>query len=522
MSEKNVSSHSGKSSEAHNGEKFDILSSKDLLADEKSSNRKKTVTYDQLISRLDSWIKFVQDHTLIIVIGFIVITLIPTVFFYATDFYDFLQHHLIPATPMNGEFNIAVAEFSIIDENGKLIKSNDGYLISEFLFSRLNSNFSELDVKFNYEIRGPSQVGIIRGIYQEERAQKAHELAKEIGAHIIIYGVVNIGDRNQLEPEFYVNYQGFEEADDITGQHALGSPLDIILPFDATKIQNIENPAISARAEAISLLTVGLAYFSIDNIEKALEYFKSAESVEGWLPNAGKEVAHLLIGNAYIRLSSMQKSDMYLDQAYDAYCTALALYPEYTRAKVGKAVVLYLKALGDPSLPSLDDVDIEKLEEAETAFKEALDFGIPPESANIETKVHFHLGQIFLVQAQFFGPVGLDQAESEFWEVVRDYDNGNEMIATLASHAHARLGLVYLIKDEIDLAIDHYKRAIKLASPHYKAYYYSRIGEIYAENGQPDNAAKAYQEAIYITEFYGDEEGLLNYSVRLRELESKK
>jgi tetratricopeptide (TPR) repeat protein len=347
-------------------------------------------------------------------------------------------------------------------------------------------------------------------------------LAERIDADVIIYGVITRdGDGGRFTPEFYVNYEGFEGAEggeEITGQHELGRPLRIELPFGAAQSQGVGNPALSARAEALGLITVGLSYYATDDQEKALDYFTQAEATEGWLRTAGKEVAYVLLGNAGSALISQENSAEYVSTTLDYYNTALSINPTYARAKVGQASVLYIIALGDPAVPSWDTVDLDLLDQAAAAYEAALDLGDPPESANIETKVHFGLGQIYLVRAIVVGEDWLDRAEAEFEQVVEAYDGGNTQIVNYAAHAYARLGAIARLRDDTEAAIERYTRATELASPHYQAYYYTRLGEVHAAAGQTDRAIEAYAEAMGIAEFYGDEESATKYNARLNEL----
>jgi tetratricopeptide (TPR) repeat protein len=431
---------------------------------------------------------------------------------------------LRPTVPkaMTGEFNAAVAEFVVVDQDGSLVRSEDGQALADFLFQRLQIGLGELDLRIPYALWPPAYTGRVIGDTREERARAAEALAQRIGAHIIIYGVITqANDRSQFSPEFYVSYKGFEEGEEIAGQHELGAPLRVALPFEAAQFQGVENPALSARVEALGYITIGLSYYATDDFERALEYFRRAEATEGWLQTAGKEVVYLLLGNASARLASKAKSINSLETPYDYYDTALDINPAYARAKVGQASVLYLMAMGDPTDQSFDTVDLHQLDEAAAAFEAALDLGNPPESASIETKVSFGLGQVDFVRALATGGDGIAQAEAEFKQVVQDYESGNERVAGLAGHAHARLGAIARLQGNTSAAIEHYLRATELAPPHYQAYYHTRLGEIYAAAGQTDLAIEAYVEAIRVAEFYGDQESAAKYAARLSELKAE-
>jgi tetratricopeptide (TPR) repeat protein len=431
---------------------------------------------------------------------------------------------LRPTAPeaMTSQFNVAVAEFIVVDQDGSPVRSKDGQALADFLFQRLQISFDELDLRMPYELWPPAYTGRIEGGTREERAQAAEALAQRIGVHVIIYGVITqAGDRSKFAPEFYINYKGFAQVEEIAGQHELGSPLRILLPFDTAQFQGVENPALSARVQALSLVTIGLSYYATDDFERALDYFAQAEATESWLQSAGKEVVYLLLGSASARLAQTGKSTEYLEPASDYYDTALSINPTYARAQIGRAGVLYLVAMGDPTDQSFDTVDLVQLDEAAAAFEVALDLGNPPESANIETKVHFYLGQIDLVRALILGEDWLAQAEAEFEQVVQEYESGNVRVAELAGQTHARLGAIALLQENTNAAVEHYTRATELVTPYYQAYYYTRLGEIYAANGQTDLAIESYAEAIQIAEFYGDQESAAKYAARLNELEAE-
>jgi tetratricopeptide (TPR) repeat protein len=424
-------------------------------------------------------------------------------------------------TQMEGEFNVAVAEFTVVGEQNNRVQDKEAKALSEFLAQRLETYLAEIDAKMiDYELWSPSYTGQVKGRTREERARSAASLVQRINAHIIVYGVISQeGNHSQFSPEFYVSYEGFEEGQEIIGQHRLGDELLIPSPFDKTQLQAIENPALAARVKALSLVTVGLAYYSIDEFESALEYFEQAKATEGWLDSAGKEVACLLTGNSYVRLASRKNQTEYLPLAKSGYTKALELAPTYARAKLGLSGVLYLEAVGDPNNPSFETVDLDGLSAAEAILHEILATEGLPESVNFETKADLRLGHIYLVRAQLLGGDWLKRSKSRFKKVIREYESGNAQVAGLASHAHAKLGLINLLEDKSEAAIEQYKQAINLATPHYQAHYYSVLGEIYMSMSKTDLALDAYEQAIQIAEFYGDEENATKYTQRLLEIQ---
>ncbi len=455
----------------------------------------------------------IAAHRITKILIALVITAIPTIWFYKTE--------IFPAyfpPPMSGEFNIAIANFIVVDENGKRINSSDGEEIALFLYDHLTANITQ-DIPFTVEIRGPGQMPKISGRNDQERQASVAQIASDINANIVVYGVINQGEKSFLTPSFYVNQQGFEQAIEITGPYALGSPILVDLPFNRTAIQDIENPALSARTQALNLITIGLAYYSVDNFDVAVSYFSEASEISGWFDNAGKEIAYMLIGNAYSRIVSIKQEIAYLKLASIAYEKSIEINPSYARAYVGKAGIRYIEALGNPDSSEFGVVDIDLLDEAERLYAYSLDVSDVPQNAYLDIKTQFSLGQIYIVKSQVLSdPDFLEKAETAFQYVVDSYQNGNAPIQDFASHAFARLGLINRMNSNTAEAIKYYEKAIEIASPYYKGFYSASLAEIYIADDKIEEAIILYDNAIQNAEFYGDEESAYKYLSRKNEL----
>ncbi len=427
---------------------------------------------------------------------------------------------------MTGEFNVAVAEIAVVDPDGNFVRSDDGIALAEFLAQRLETYFEEIDERsIGYEIWSPDNTGKITGIDPEERARAAESIAQRINAHIVVYGtIVYQGNHSQFTPEFFVNYEGFEYAQEATGAHQLGTSMLVPLPFDKTELQAVENPALAARVKGLSLMTIGLAYYSIDSFQKALDYFGQAIETEGWTNTAGKEVVYLLQGNAYVRLASDENTTSYLQFAQNSYSEALNINPDYTRATLGLSGVIFLESVGDPDDPNFETADPDGLIKAEQMLLSILATKDLPASVNYKAKINFSLGQIYFVRAQM--PEGdlllLEQARTKFVQVIQEYEMGNQQIVDWAGHAHAKVGLIELLQGNTNKAVDHYILAIELVTPHYQAHYSVVLGEIYRSVGETELAIDAYARAVQIAEYYGDEESIYEYSLRLSEIEGER
>lgn len=419
---------------------------------------------------------------------------------------------------MTKQFNVAVAEFLIQDANGKRISGKDGSLLASYVSQEIDTQFAamELEKSISYQVWGPRETGAVAGNTPEERALAAEDLAKKINAYILIYGViVTDGEKSKFQPEFYVNHASFRDASEITGSHEIGHQLALALPF--TGIQGAENPALVGRVRALNLITMGLAYYSVDRFDDALTYFQKAADEKDWV-GSGREVVYLLIGNAYVRKDSQNQDFADLPQAEQNYQLALENNSDYGRAMIGEANVLYLQASRDKS-----NCDSAGLEQASTLLDQALALTDQPASANIEAKVHFYRGQIALIRnaCNQTDQDWMATAQDEFTWVVKQYEklkqnNGSyEGLQSLASHAYARLGYVAYKHGDFDTAITWTKKAVEIASPYYQGYYTSMMGDIYAVAGKKEEAAQAYNDAIAIAEQNADAASLKAYQAKL-------
>jgi tetratricopeptide (TPR) repeat protein len=416
---------------------------------------------------------------------------------------------------MTGGFNVAVTEFEVMDANGNPVDSPDGKVLADWTHAQVKASLSEASIEKvvnNYEAPWPPErTGRVKGRTPDERSTAAAELAERINAHLVIYGIVTqAGDRSKLAPEFYVRKQGFEQGQELIGPHALGNPLRVVLPFTPTGFLDVDNPALAARIDALSLITIGLVYLSADKSQQALDYFRQAEQIQGWIRSAGKEIVYLLLGNANVRLSSIEKSTTPLAAAAQAYATALEINPDYARALLGQASVAYLQAITDPKKITRDTVDFAKLDEAERAYLAAGTSKDAPPSAKVFTKMTFGLGQIHFVRGALLSDtVQLAKARTEFETVIADYRNSalndhdltKDLIGRdLAGQAYAQLGAMAVFERDWPGAIESYQRAIPLVTPSFQAAYNAALGDAYLQAGNRAEAIKAYTEAVSIAE----------------------
>lgn len=196
---------------------------------------------------------------------------------------------------MNGIFNIVVAPFSQLEEDGRLISSTEGLALSDWVYQQLKTNLKPEDALIWSETTPPNEKGvtlnIITGTTSEVRQDNARLLAKRIGAQMVIFGTLSgSGNDGKFEPEFYIDataskYKG--EAEEVIGGHKLGTPMAIERPMGAEAALMMKY-SLNARAVFVR----GLLFDLIGLHVEAYQNFSSIQAAwnAGEVEGAGKEV----------------------------------------------------------------------------------------------------------------------------------------------------------------------------------------------------------------------------------------
>jgi tetratricopeptide (TPR) repeat protein len=410
---------------------------------------------------------------------------------------------------MAGQFNLAIADIRLVSSTGDVTRGPQGRAISSILYDRMEEKLSSLTLPYGLELSGPVQTGSVNGETRVDREKSAEELASAINATVLVYGLlVDQGAHYDLLLEFYVRSSSFHQAAEITGYHELGTPIRLEKPLNLTDYIGVAEPSFVARVDGLVDIALGLAFLSADDMDRSLFYLERAVGIEGWGEHAGKEVAYVLLGNAYGRLSSIEGSSEYLAPALKAFDTALRIHPDFERAQLGKAGILYMQAIGgseklaaEPAGP----VSLEMLLKAGEVYKSLVGSRSSPASADIPNKARFGLGQVFLVLGIIDGVEWLSSAEEMFDLVVEDYTSGNTRISELAGHAYARLARIELTLHRLppDQVAQLYATGASLVSPYWRVYYLAQQADILGSAGELNDACAAYHMAFQVAETYG-------------------
>lgn len=383
--------------------------------------------------------------------------------------YFLLRPSPVDRTPMNGNFNIAVANFTVEGSSG----GDLGMSIARVVYANLESNLGDLVKTYVIDMRGPDTVERISG-NEVNRSDAAGRIARRIQADLVVYGTVQVnGLQYAITPEFYINPDRLPEDKEVTGPYKMGQTLDLTGPTGPAFNEEL-GILMSERMRVLTLLSTGLSFFSTHRYDKALARFQEAEN-EPWPEGMGREVLYLLAGNA------AGKSQEY-GLAEEYYTRALGEDPEYARARIGLGSVSYMRALlVFNQTQNFADIDLDVLAQSVQAYQSALEAKNQPEGADIEAKVHLGVGQCFFYQALAGALDSFDPAMQEFQAVTQAYtEDPNPRIQELAGEAYGHQGLIYRLQDQKEQAIEAYEQAVRLMAiyPQRQKMYQSRLDDL--------------------------------------------
>ncbi len=398
------------------------------------------------------------------------------------------------ASLMTGDFNIVVAPFAVSGP-GDPEGINDVLTLADSVYEHLDTDLRDISPDIDVQIRPPDQSSPVAGATAEQRAAVAAARARDVNAHLVVYGTVELGNPTGFQPEFFVANQKLGGAEELFGQYDLGSA--IRAPGDA--VDNLVARAelrkgILGRVQALAEFVVGLSYYTANQPGPALAHFAAARSNAGWDDRDGKEVVHIFIGNAAAKLGD-------IDTASDAYDQAVALNPEYARGRLGQAEIAFQRSRSDCEQGEVDEAGLHRAAEL---FHAALAARDRPSFSDVPIKATFGAGRVHLCLTQalvgdFAGP-----AEAEFKQVIDEFERGNRRLRELAAESHAGLGLVHWPPADdpdssrrLEQVAADYQRALDVtAIDSRKALFHSLRGAVFGRLGDGARAGDEYRQAV--------------------------
>ena len=246
----------------------------------------------------------------------------------------------VPQT-MPGDFNVAVAEFVVLDETGNVDTSNNaGQQLASRVQTQLETVFADdpsialwadsddLFQEFCAEIgsAGDNLVGVT----------PPEALAERLKADVVVYGTLRpLADQGELQLEFYVTPQFGLNTSNILGSYSFETAVPI---FDITNPGSEVDAVLLPQTEALARMARGLSHEMLGRQAEALADFEQAAAA---VPDS--DFAHFFVGQENLFLAQDKDTAQpkpFLDDASAAFAQA----PENARAQIGLSAVAFVQA----------------------------------------------------------------------------------------------------------------------------------------------------------------------------------
>lgn len=404
----------------------------------------------------------------IIKIGTLVIPTAPVlaILFVVVSALIFAAVNFLGPTKMGARFNVAVAEVGEMDAEGRMHRSEDGQLLSKWIFDELvaaNGKYEDSGVEIWHDslslLEKRVKLGMVSGKTPEDRAEAASELASKVDADVVIYGHLTPHESPaEFVLEFYVKPRVRGEANVTIGRYQLGDPIIIPENFDRTDTLAKEalGTRVANRASALFWLLLGLREDLLGLPEEALAVFQQAEEgLTRWKEqDEGKEILYFFRGRELLFL----KRDVEAEEALEK---ALQSNPRYARAHIVLGSVYFLRAqnLLLAAEQPLEPEDLERvnsnLEQAINNYQKGLELAEESQEPLMEIIARLALAMSYYRQGDTYFVLGDDVEANRFFNVAIEEINlvldplADEEQYRLLAQAYQSLGVAYSQKAEI-------------------------------------------------------------------------
>jgi len=302
---------------------------------------------------------------------------------------------------MSGIFNVAIAEFGELDEDGVMRASDEGRILSSSMFNEIREQLRENPALAgglrNIEIWNDSEpvagrnlpIGFVEGADDAERESNAALLADRLGAQMVVYGfldnTITQTRGSDLVLNFYYKPPIEKGEPSVTaGAMSMGKPLTSRTPLNSSDIASRDELLDKSlrRARLLFYITSGLTWLFANNTERAAEVFAAGKAdVDNWIQEdgTGSELLDL-----YIAQTALVRRDY--QTGLDAIDEALFVAPEYPNAMLLKGALLLDGAqiyyVGE-SVSQLTEEQRHQIGEQLELCTTPEDFGKAPQSAAV-------------------------------------------------------------------------------------------------------------------------------------------
>jgi tetratricopeptide (TPR) repeat protein len=405
----------------------------------------------------------------IIKIGTLVIPTVPVlaILFVVVSALIFVAVNFLGPTKMDARFNVAVAEVGEIDAEGQMHRSEDGQLLSKWIFDELvaaNGKYEDSGVEIWHDsmslLEKRVKLGMVSGKTPEDRAKAASELASRVDADVVIYGhLTPPKSPAEFVLEFYVKPRVRGEANVTIGRYQLGEPIIIPENFDRTDTLAKEalGTRVANRASALFWLLLGLREDLLGRSEEALAIFRQAEEeLTHWKEQGeGKETLYFFIGRSALFLGRYEEAE-------EALKKALQINPTYARAQIVLGSVDFRRVqslLHPPEERPLQPGDVERalndVEQAIDKYQKGLELAQEYHEPLIEIIARLALASAYRLEGEAYFWLQNDVEANRFFELaVEEISPVLEPLADaeqyrILAQAYLSLGAAYTQQAEI-------------------------------------------------------------------------
>jgi hypothetical protein len=148
-------------------------------------------------------------------------------------------------------------------------------------------------------------------------AARAAQRAGDIGADVIVYGTVQVGDDATIvRPKFYLSQRLLADAPELAGEYQLGADISSLgdVKRNTATFEDLKQ-ALVDRTEALEQVIRGLGQSQRGDFAAAAAAFRTAEQQRAWDGVQGKEVLYLFSGYAAVRSGDANSARAYFSLA---------------------------------------------------------------------------------------------------------------------------------------------------------------------------------------------------------------
>ncbi len=331
-------------------------------------------------------------------------------------------------TSMSGMgFNVAVAPFTVLDANGKYMKSNKGTEYAKEVTRFLQGEADALHnvITQTVTIQGPDEL-VIPAVTEVNAA----DVAKQLKARILLFGQIKQIKPGswELTPSLYFEEPAAALAPELGGIYGFGTPFS----FGEDMAGNsVFDSTWQERMHALAPILTGLSFYSqgsANMYEHAIYFFEQAKNTT-WAKkeDGGQEILYFFLGNAYVSYAVLiydKNMNLYislLKQGETAFRQAIRINQEYARPYNTLGNTLFLLAT-EPA--SEEQCNFDGLEAAYQSHQQATKARIQPKTGHALFDAELGMGRVRSQQAIYCQrPDLLAAAADHFSEVLRIYEN---------------------------------------------------------------------------------------------------